>query len=277
VVSLELLLGDDDAMSQPAEPSFPPEAVEPVVVKSADSALAIMDLVAARGSVRFNELVAAMGLPRSSMHGLLHTLVSRGWLDLDEDSRRYAVGLRAWQVGQRYAGHGALTNIATPVMDRLSRELGETVQLARLDGIENVYIAMSEAPQPMRLVTTVGMRLHAHATGIGKALLAQLPPEEAAERLRAVTLPRFTEHTIVDPDLLDEALAQVRRDGYARDEEEVIIGCRCVAVPLLDDGNGLVTALSVTAPKFRCGPDWPAAPLAALRSAAEEIRARLGV
>lgn len=262
-------------MSHLAEPSPQPEALEPVVVKSADRTLAIMELVAARGSVRFNELVAAMGLPRSSMHGLLHTLVSRGWLDLDGDSRRYAVGLRAWQVGQRYAGHGALTNVAAPVMDRLSRELGETVQLARLDGIENVYIAMSEAPQPMRLVTTVGMRLHAHATGIGKALLAQLPAADAAQRLRAVTLPAFTEHTIVDPDRLDEVLEQVRRDGFARDDEEVIIGCRCVAVPLWDDRKGLVTALSVTAPNFRCGPDWPAEPLAALRSAAQEIRARL--
>jgi len=262
-------------MSQLAEPSAERTVLAPVPVKSADRALAIMDLVAARGAVRFNELVAAMGLPRSSMHGLLQTLIGRGWLDLDEDSRRYSVGLQAWHVGQAYAGHGALINVAQPVMDALSKELGETIQLARLDGIENIYIAMSEASQPMRLVTTVGMRLHAHATGIGKALLAQLEPEESAQRLRALSLPRFTEHTIVDPDELDGVLAQVRAEGFALDEEEVIVGCRCVAVPLLDDHRGLIAALSVTAPKFRCGPDWPARPLQALRSAAAEIRSRL--
>ena len=263
------------AMSRVLEPLVESTPAGPSQVKSADRALAIMDLVAARGSVRFNELVAALGMPRSSLHGLLHTLTSRGWIDLDEDSRRYSVGLRAWQVGQAYAGHGALLNVAKPVMDAMSKELSETVQLARLDGIENVYIAMSEAPQPMRLVTTVGMRLHAHATGIGKALLAQLPPDESAERLRAVALPRFTEFTIIEPDLLDAALDDVRAQGYARDDEEVIIGCRCVAVPLFDDGKGLVTALSVTAPTFRCGPDWPDRPLRRLLSAAAEIRARL--
>ena len=262
-------------MSQRAELAAKPTAPVPAPVKSADRALAVMDLIAARGSVRFNELVNAMGLPRSSMHGLLQTLVSRGWLDLDEKSRRYSVGLRAWHVGQAYAGHGALVNVAKPVMDAVSKTLGETVQLARLDGIETVYIAMSEAPQPMRLVTTVGMRLHAHATGIGKALLAQLEPEESARRLRALGLPRFTEHTIVDPDELDRVLAQVRVDGFARDEEEVIVGCRCVAVPLLDDHRGLIAALSVAAPKFRCGPDWPERPLQALRSAASEICSRL--
>jgi DNA-binding IclR family transcriptional regulator len=244
-------------------------------VKSADRALAILDLVASRGSIRFNELVASLDLPRSSTHGLLQTLVNRGWLDLDAETRRYSIGLHAWNVGQAYPGHGSLLNVAVPVMDALARRIGQTVQLARLDGVEALYVAISEAPQPIRLANSVGMRLHAHATGIGKALLAQLPPEESAHRLRSVALPRFTPQTIVEPDRLDQELATIRARGYALDQEEVMTGCHCVAVPLLDDGNGFITALSITSPTSRDQSSWPEDELAALQDAAAQIRSRL--
>jgi DNA-binding IclR family transcriptional regulator len=243
-------------------------------VKSADRALAVLDAVADHGSLRFNELVAELGLPRSSAHALLQTLVDRGWLDLDPDTRRYTIGLKAWHVGQAYPGHGDLVAIAKPVMDALARDVGETVQLARLDGLGCVYIAISESAQPMRLASTVGARLFAHATGIGKALLARLPPDECRQLLRSRPLPAFTPHTVTDPDALDALLTEVRDRGWARDDEEVLVGCRCVAVPLTDDGHGLVTALSVTAPSARCGPGWPEDVLGALQTAADVIRAR---
>lgn len=243
-------------------------------VKSADRALAILDAIADRGSLRFNDLVSELGLPRSSAHALLQTLVDRGWLDLDPDTRRYTVGLKAWHVGQAYTGHGDLVAIAKPVMDALARDVGETVQLARLDGLENVYIAISESAQPMRLASRVGARLLAHATGIGKALLAQLPPDESRQLIRSRPLSRFTPHTVTEPDALDALIDEVRARGWALDDEEVLVGCRCVAVPLTDDGRGLVTALSVTAPSARCGPGWPADVLGELQTAAGIIRAR---
>jgi DNA-binding IclR family transcriptional regulator len=259
----------------PAEPS----AVERAPVKSADRALAVLDFVGERRTVRFSDLVSELGLPRSSAHGLLQTLTAAGWLEYDPVSRHYSLGLRAWQLGQRYMGHRDLATAAKPVMDELSHELGETIQLARLDGVENVYIAISEAPRPMRLASSVGMRLHSHGTGIGKALLAQLDPVEARRRLAAVALPRFTDHTIIDVDEIMALLDQVRTEGYALDDEEYLPGCRCVAVPLqiADTGSGLIAAMSVTAPVFRCGPDWPARPLTALRRAAGRIAGRMGV
>jgi DNA-binding IclR family transcriptional regulator len=265
---------DDDATMTAAEPDLTTPPTEGATVKSADRALAILDAVAARGSMRFNELVAVLDLPRSSAHGLLQTLVNRGWLDLDRETRRYSIGLQAWHVGQAYSGHGDLVTVAKPVMDKLAQDLGETVQLARLDGLENVYIAISEAIRPMRLASRVGARLFAHATGIGKALLSQLEPQEARRRVRTVPLPRFTENTVTDPEALDLVIARARERGFAEDNEEVLIGCRCVAVPLLDDGHGLLTALSVTMPTVRCGPDWPERALRELRTATGVIRAR---
>lgn len=245
------------------------------VVKSADRALAIVDHIAEVGPVRFNQLVAALGIPRSSIHGLLQTLVARRWLEFDDETRRYSVGLQAWQVGKSYTGHGDLLAVARPVMDRLSGDLGQTVQLARLDGMENVYIAISESSAPMRLASTVGSRLSAHATGLGKALLSQLPPEESQRRIRALKLPRFTEATVTDPERLDELVVEARARGYALDVEELLVGCRCVAVPLMNS-DGMTIALSATTLTQWAGPDWPAPEVAQLQIAAGIIRARIG-
>lgn len=247
------------------------------VVKSADRALAIIALVGDRGPIRFNELIKELGLARSSAHGLLRTLVLRGWLHHDSETRSYALGLRAWQTGQQYAGHREFAALAKPKMDLLAQTVGETVQLARLDGVENVYIAISEGTHPMRLASSVGMRLHAHATALGKMLLSQIDPADAEKRLASVVLPRFTETTITDLEPLLEALREARTRGYALDEGEYLAGTRCVAVPLINDGAGLVAAMSMTAPSSRCAREWPDSVLGHLRETASVVRSQLGI
>jgi DNA-binding IclR family transcriptional regulator len=157
-------------------------------------------------------------------------------------------------------------------MDRLCEKLGETIQLAQLDGIENVYIAISESRRPMRLASSVGMRLHAHATGIGKALLGMLEPDDARARLEAVTLPKLTEHTTTDVDELMEVVTASRDRGYALDDEEYISGCRCVAVPIFVTASGAPTAMSVTMPTSQTTSTWPESLVEPLQRAADEIR-----
>ena len=245
-------------------------------VKSADRALAIIEFVADRETVRFQDILSGLSLARSSAHGLLRTLVANGWLQHNPETRTHTLGLRAWQVGQKYNGNHGLAEIARPHMDMLAKTVGETVQLARLDGIENVYIAISESPHPFRLASSVGMRLHAHATALGQSLLSQLDQEEARRRLTSVVLPRFTERTVANPEALLEEIDRTRRQGYSTDEGEYLPGTRCVAVPLLNDGAGLIAALSVTAPSSRTNNDWPAPVLAELLTTAATIRAELG-
>jgi DNA-binding IclR family transcriptional regulator len=241
-------------------------------VKSADRVLAILDLVADRGPVRFTEVTAELGLPRSSAHGLLATLAARDYLEFDEETRRYGLGLSAWRLSQAYSGHSDLEHHARPLMEELAAESGETVQLARLEGIHNVYVAIAHSPRPMQLVSHVGSRLHAHATGVGKMLLAGLPPEEARRRLTAHELPRLTEHTLVDVDELMDRLAHVREAGYAEDREEYVEGCRCVAVPVTGRDGRTVAAMSVSMPAFRCDDERAAAHLALLRRTAEKLQ-----
>ncbi|MBB5153222.1 IclR family transcriptional regulator [Saccharopolyspora phatthalungensis] len=225
------------------------------VVKSADRALVILELLS-RGRHRLSDIAETLRLPLSSVHGLLGTLVHRGFAEFDQTTRTYGLGLKAWTVGQGYTGHRDIVGLALPLMERLAQETGETVQLSRLDGVENVYIAIAESPQPMKLVSAVGMRLPAHAVGLGKALLAGLPDAELGRRYRGVELERFTENTVTELAELLTEIAQTRARGYATDNEEYIIGCRCVAMPIRDHSGEVVAAMSVSAPTPRCGPNW---------------------
>jgi IclR family KDG regulon transcriptional repressor len=245
-------------------------------VKSADRVLTVFDLLAQRGPARFTEIVAALGLPNSSAHNLLQTMARRGYLEFDPDARTYGLGLRLWQVAQAYSRNRDLVELAQPLMDELVATTRETVQLARLDGVENVYLAISESPHPMKLVSTVGGRLYAHATGLGKVLLAALDPGEAERRLRAVELPRFTPNTVTDVDRVLVGLDEVRRLGYALDNEEYVIGCRCIAMPVRDAAGRVVAAMSISIPTPRYNRTVAEHAKQSLADTVESLSRRLG-
>lgn len=247
-------------------------------VKSAGRALDIIEHLADVEAQTFPQLVAALSLPRSSAHGLLRTLVAAGWVELDPVYKRYSLGLKAWQIGQRYDGHRLLLESGPALMAELTDETGETVQMARLDGVENVYIAISPSPNPMRLASNVGMRLHAHATGIGKALLSTLSDDDARRRLQQVAIPRLTAKTITEPDEILQAICRGRDLGFFVDDEEFIDGCRCVAMPLTwPEETGVAAALSITMPTSRTDEKWPHSMVEPLRRVVSRMRSDMGL
>ena len=130
-------------------------------------------------------------------------------------------------------------------------ELNETVQLAVLDGIDNVYVAKVEADHPLRLVSHVGSRLPAYATGLGKVLLAGLEPGEVRKRMTGTAFTRFTERTITSLDVLEQRLAEIRAKGYGEDEGEYTPGVYCVAVPVTAQDGGPIAAMSCSIPSAR--------------------------
>ena len=257
-------------------PAIASEPGGETAVKSADRVLTVLDLLAARGPSTFSEIVAALGLPNSSAHNLLQTMARRGYLELDPASRTWRLGLRLWEVAQAYGGNRDVVALGRPLMETLVAITGETVQMARLDGTENVYLAIAESPHPMKLVSTVGARLAAHATGLGKVLLAGLAPDEAEARLAEVQLAAFTPHTIIDRRRLLAELARIRAAGYATDDEEYVIGCRCVAVPVRDATGAVTVALSVSIPTPRWTPEIAERARLALLDAAAQLGRQLG-
>ncbi|ADB53299.1 IclR family transcriptional regulator [Conexibacter woesei] len=224
-------------------------------VKSADRVLAILDLLAEREALTFSEVVAALELPKSSVHNLLQTMIDRDYVEYDAAAKSYGLGIRVWQIGRARRDVEHLRTVLKPLMDELRSRTEETVQLARLEGADAVYLEISESPHPMKLSSTPGVRLPAHASGIGKVLLAALDPDDARARLEGSVLESFTSHTLTDVEAIMAELDRVRQQGYGTDNEEFAIGCRCTAMAVRDGAGQVVGAISVSIPTPRYSRD----------------------
>ncbi|RYE09752.1 MAG: IclR family transcriptional regulator [Hyphomicrobiales bacterium] len=243
-------------------------------VKSADRLMQLLEYLSESGASSFASIMRALGLPGSSAHQLLQTAVSRRFIDHAEGSKLYRLGPRLWEVAQGYKPELGLVELAQPLMDGLTESTRETVQLAQLDGLYNVYLAIAESPQPMKLVSRVGSGLPAHATGVGKVLLAFLEPAELDRRLAGATLERFTASTITDKSVLRSELDMIRARGYAQDIEEYVIGCRCIAMPIRAPGGQVEAAMSISIPTPRYNPDLAARIHVELRQAIEQLESQ---
>ena len=202
-------------------------------VKSAVRTVELLEYLAARRDqpARIREISEALDMPRSSAHALLRTLMSQGWVRSDESGTLYGVGIRALVVGTSYLDGDPYLPMITPFLDDLRQQLDETFHLGQLDGLDVVYLATRQSGQYRRTASRVGRRLPAHATALGKALLAD---RFGAERDRHVPdrLTAITSHTTTDRVLLEEQLETARICGYATDDQENTTGVRCFAVAL---------------------------------------------
>ena len=202
-------------------------------VKSAVRTVELLEYLAARpdNPARLREISDALGMPRSSAHALLRTLVALGWVRCDTSGTLYGIGIRALLVGTSYLDNDPYLPLITPFLDDLRQDLDETFHLGRLDGTDIVYLATRESKQYTRASNRVGRRLPAHTTALGKALLAERFGTDRDEHIPA-GLKQLTPNTIVDRPALDDVLDEVRVRGYATDDQENTMGLRCYAVAL---------------------------------------------
>ncbi|MEU0555028.1 IclR family transcriptional regulator [Dactylosporangium sp. NPDC006015] len=219
-------------------------------VKSAGRTLDVLEVLADQPRAwTLVDLARALDIPKSSLHGLMRTMTARGWVRADETGTRFRLGMRALQVGAAYLDGDDSVAVMSGVLDELSRRLGETVHLGRIEGDQIVYLAKRDSTHRLRLYSAVGRRLPAHATALGKALLAQHADADA-DAMLSWPLQRLTAGTITDRDALHRALATVRETGYAVDREENADGIMCfaMAVPLTVPATD---AVSVSVPTTR--------------------------
>ncbi|GHA81749.1 IclR family transcriptional regulator [Streptomyces termitum] len=201
-------------------------------VKSAVRTVELLEFFAGRpGMHALAAVQEAVGYPKSSLYMLLRTLVELGWVETDATGTRYGIGVRALLVGTSYIDGDEVVAASRTTLDRLSDDTAETIHLARLDGTSVVYLATRQSRHHLRPFSRVGRRLPAHATALGKALLATHDNDRVRALLPAA-LPAVTEHTITDRERLIEELAAVRERGYAVDREESTLGLRCFAVAI---------------------------------------------
>lgn len=202
-------------------------------VKSAVRTVELLEYLAARQDkpARIREISEALDMPRSSAHALLRTLMDQGWVRCDDTGALYGIGIRALLVGTSYLDGDPYLPMIAPFLDDLRTDWGETFHLGRLDGTDIVYLATRESQQYRRATSRVGCRLPAHATALGKALLAERVGAERRSHLPD-ELVALTPRTVTCHDELDDALETVRIRGYATDDEENTTGVRCFAVAL---------------------------------------------
>lgn len=246
-------------------------------VKSASRVLEIIELLTNEScGVTFGEICESLKIPKSSAHGLLGTLTERGHLTLDTQSRTYHIGVRLWEAGQAYLQSFDLPTVAMPFLVKVLGQLHETVQLAILDGIDNVYIAKVDSDHQLALQSRVGARLPAYATGLGKVLLSGLSDDVIKQRFRGVVLKSFTENSIQDLEQLLAVVGKVRKNGYGTDEGEYTPGVICVATPVHGHSGDIVAAMSVSVPDVRSTAKSREHALAALLEQSRALSATLG-
>ncbi|HEV2638690.1 MAG TPA: IclR family transcriptional regulator [Actinocrinis sp.] len=229
-----------------------PRAAAPpaAAVKSADRTVELLELLARTSEpLTLSELQRELSYPKSSLFVLLRTLVARGWVETDRRGTGYSIGVRALLVGTSYLDRDPVIRAATRVLEELRAEVNETVHLARLDGADVVYLASRESAHQLRLTSRVGRRLPAHATSLGKALLAELTDDQVDELLPP-DLVALTSLTLTDRPALFADLAATRERGYAVERGENTAGLGCFAVAL-ESRHPAVDAISCSVPSVR--------------------------
>ena len=186
-----------------------------------------------------------VALNKSTVHRFLSTLRRMGYVRQESNTGRYCLGSRVAWLGARFLEGLDIRDLARPMLKELALESGETVHLAILDQDEVVYIDKIDGRQPVKMASRVGLRMPAHSTGLGKALLADLPESEWRRYVSEKGLTPRTSKTIVDPEAFFEHLRQIRKQNYSIDNLENEEGIRCVAVSIRDHTGKTVAALSI--------------------------------
>jgi len=222
------------------------------------------------------ELAERLGLHKSTVHRFMVNLDAAGLVERNPRTGRYRLGLRIFELGGLVMQQMNLWDEALPFLEGLVHDTGETGHLAVLDGGEAIYIERVEARRALRVPSAIGRGYPAHATNLGKVLLADLSRERVEAIVAERGLAAYTPHTITDLPRLEAELERIRALGYAVDNEEYDDGLRCIGAPVRDHSGHVVAALGIGGPVTRITPDR-VDPLAELvMTAARGLSRRLG-
>ena len=196
------------------------------------------------------EISKSVGVGRSKVHRLVDTLRFLGFVEQDQVSKKYRLGLRMFEIAAAAASRFDLGPRARQALQELVWATGETVNVGVLQGNEVLYVDNVRGFGPLRLEVELGTRAPANCVALGKAILAFESPEQV-ERVLSGPLVASTRNSITDPERLREELKRVRELGYALDDEESFPGIRCVAVPIVHYSGSPIAAIAVSGPAAR--------------------------
>ncbi len=222
-----------------------------------------------------SDISKALDLTVSRTFRILSTLESQDYVRQDPETRRYRLGPKLIELGERARSGFGLVQVAAPILTQLAGQTGETVFLGVVDGWEMICIDRRESIHSIRLNAEIGQRIPLHMGGVPKTLLAYQPPPFIEEYLRR-PLARATELTITDPRLLRRALAEIRERGVCVTRGDLETGACSIAAPIRNHNGVVVAAISAAGPEARFGPPDVPRIVDAVKSAAAEISRRMG-
>lgn len=244
--------GGHRAVDAPVNHRAGAEHGDPYQLQSLDRAVAVLELLGeSEGPMGLADVCERMGLHKSTAHRALMVLERTGLIERTQENR-FRLGLKLYELGSRAVEQIDLRARVHPWFRRLSAQVGETVHLGVLQKTTVVYLDKVE-PSNRRvwLASRVGASNPVYCTAMGKAMLAFLPADQAAEIIESIRFTRFTPRTLCTAEALERSLERVRRRGYAIDDEEVEGGVRCVGAPILNERGRPVAAVSVSGPSSR--------------------------
>lgn len=212
-------------------------------------ALDVLEVFSSSEILSLAEISERVGLNKSRVFRLLHTLSERGYIERSVDGSRYVLGTKLLE--RAACVKRDLRQIALPFMRQLHERFNETVNLGVFDKSEILYIDMLESSRPIRMSEAVGSRSPVHSTALGKAIVSFLPEEEWDAVLQSSLMVKFTERTITDRATLKAEFRKVREDGYAVDDRENDPEGFCVGAPVFDGTGRPIAAISVSGPTER--------------------------
>jgi DNA-binding IclR family transcriptional regulator len=235
-------------------------------VQSLERGFGILEEVARhRQGITLAELSKQMKLHNSTTFHLARTMVTLGYLRQNRDTKRYHVGGMAFSLAANALDEIELVGLANPILEALAEETGETAHFAIRSGHDVLVAARALGPGAFQLVDRAGGLRPAHCTGLGKALLAAMPPESFERYLASARLEPWTAKSIVDPDLLREEIQRARADGIAYDDGEFNPEVRCIAAPVTDFTGRTIGVIGISGPVWRLT-------LQRLREKSEQLR-----
>ncbi|MDF2611919.1 MAG: transcriptional regulator IclR-like protein [Lachnospiraceae bacterium] len=229
------------------------EAKNPI--QSAERIFSIMEYIANHGPVGVLEIATALDFHKSTVHRMLLSLISMGYVTQDKSTGKYELTFKLVKLSSQFLAKIDIYSIVHPYIERLANICGETVHLVKRVGNEVVYIDKVEPvginESSIRMASHIGLMRPMYCSGVGKAILAELPLEEVHRIWDQSRPEKKTEYTITSLSSFEEELKLIKERGYAMDNEENEIGVRCIAAVILDYQNAAKYAFSVSVPSNR--------------------------
>jgi DNA-binding IclR family transcriptional regulator len=219
------------------------------------------------GDLALDEITKRTGLPKSTTFRLLNSLEKCGYLKKNEDSGRYSLGDRFFELANSTLPYERLISIARPYLQSLMLTFAESANLGVYDDGLVAHIFTIDSPKPYRVAATIGNRAYLHCTGMGKALAAYFPEKVLGGLLQKHGLPRRTRWTLTTMSQLRRELKGIRRTGISHDNQEDVEGVECFASAVFGADGQVLAAISLSGPAVRMGPQAAAMRRAVLETA----------